>query len=202
MTAAHRMIAEDKGRFTHGAFYHTLYDRPLAEARKAVVDLVPEGSSVLDIACGTGELCFELALRKNCQVVGVDLSRRMIEFARKRNPSTQVRFEHGDAIDLAEVAPDTFDFTTILFLLHEVPRAQQVAVLNEALRMLHASRHQSHSVQYSGTGVVSWWCLRGRRKQLFQVEAFDIMTLYTAPKIVIPLIKSRKILMKLGGEVI
>jgi SAM-dependent methyltransferase len=135
MTAAHRMIAEDKGRFTHGAFYHTLYDRPLAEARKAVVDLVPEGSSVLDIACGTGELCFELALRKNCQVVGVDLSRRMIEFARKRNPSTQVRFEHGDAIDLAEVAPDTFDFTTILFLLHEVPRAQQVAVLNEALRV-------------------------------------------------------------------
>jgi len=135
MTSTPRMIARDKSRFTYGAVYHTLYDRPLAEARKIVVDLVPEGSSVLDIACGTGELCFELASRKNCQVVGVDLSRRMIEFARKRNPGAQVRFAHGDGTDLAECVPDTFDFTTILFLLHEVPRAEQIAVLNEALRV-------------------------------------------------------------------
>ena len=52
MTSTPRMIARDKSRFTYGAVYHTLYDRPLAEARKIVVDLVPEGSSVLDIACG------------------------------------------------------------------------------------------------------------------------------------------------------
>jgi len=135
MTSTHRMIAKDKSRFTHGEVYHLLYDRPLAEARKVVVDIVPKGSSVLDIACGTGELCFELASRKNCQVVGIDLSRRMIDFARKRNPGAQVRFEHGDGINLAKFVPDTFDFTTILFLLHEVPRAEQVAVLNEALRV-------------------------------------------------------------------
>jgi SAM-dependent methyltransferase len=134
-TSNHRVIANDTSRFTHGAVYHALYDRPLAEAREVVVDIVPEGSSVLDIACGTGELCFELASRKNCQVVGVDLSHRMIEFARKRDPGAQVRFEYGDGTDLAECVPDTFDLTTILFLLHELSRTRQVAVLNEALRV-------------------------------------------------------------------
>ena len=128
-------IAEDKSRFTHGAVYHALFDRPLAEARRFVVDLVPEGSAVLDIACGTGELCFELAARKHCRVVGVDLSRRMIAFAQKRNRPDTVRFVHGDGTDLADLELGAFDYATVLFLLHEVPRETQVEVLNEALRV-------------------------------------------------------------------
>ncbi len=135
MISAPLVVPDDKSRFTHGTVYHALYDRHQAEARKVVVDLVPEGSSVLDIACGTGELCFELAARKDCRVVGIDLSRRMIEFARKRDQGAQVRFEHGDGTDLADFAPDTFDFTTVLFLLHEVSREKQIAILNEALRV-------------------------------------------------------------------
>lgn len=126
---------EGKSRFSHGAVYHALYDRPLAEARRAVVDAVPATSRIVDIACGTGQLCFELATRKDCQVVGVDLSPRMIEFARKRNRYANVRFEIGDGADLAHFEPDFFDFATILFLLHEIPRDTQVAVLNESLRL-------------------------------------------------------------------
>jgi len=89
----------------------------------------------LDIACGTGELCFELAALKRCQVVGLDLSQRMIEFARKRNRYDTVRFLHGDGADLANLEPQIFDFATILFLLHEIPRQIQIAVVNEALRV-------------------------------------------------------------------
>lgn len=136
MTKPTPLVTEQgTSRFTHGAVYHALYDRPLAEARRAVVDAVPALSSVLDIACGTGELCFELAIRKDCQVVGVDLSPRMIEFARKRNRYATVRFEFGDGTDLAHLGPDSFDIATILFLLHEIPREKQVLVLNEALRL-------------------------------------------------------------------
>lgn len=126
---------ESKNRFTHGAVYHALYDWPLAEARRAVVDVVPAASRVVDIACGTGELCFELARRKNCQVVGVDLAPRMVEFARKRNRHATVRFEIGDGASLAQFEPDSFDLATILFLLHEIRRDTQVAVLNGALRV-------------------------------------------------------------------
>ena len=135
MKSMRRVITEDASRFTHGAIYHALYDRPLAEARRLVVDLVPEGATVLDIACGTGELCFELGERKNCRVVGVDFSRRMIEFAQKRNRQDRVRFVHGDGTDLSGIEPGAFDYATVLFLLHEVPRQIQVEVLNEASRI-------------------------------------------------------------------
>jgi SAM-dependent methyltransferase len=129
------VITADRGPIVHGAVYHTLYDRPLARARRVVVDMVPEGSTVLDIASGTGELCFELAERKRCRVLGIDRSRRMIEFAQKRNRHGSVRFMLGDATDLAGLEPGAFDYATVMFLLHEIPLQKQVQVLNEALRM-------------------------------------------------------------------
>jgi SAM-dependent methyltransferase len=136
MTNSEPLITDQgKSRFTHGAVYHALYDRPLGEARRVVVDAVPASSRVLDIACGTGELCFELATRNDCQVVGIELSHRMIEFARKRNRYPKVRFEFGDGTDLAHLGPDSFDITTILFLLHEISHEKQVLVIKEALRV-------------------------------------------------------------------
>ena len=126
---------EATSRFIHGAIYHSLFDRPLAEARRVVVDLIPEKSTVLDIASGTGEFCFELRGRKNCRVVGVDLSAQMIDFARKRNRYEDVSFVQRDGTDLAGVEPSTFDYATIMFLLHEVQREKQIQILSEALRI-------------------------------------------------------------------
>ena len=53
-------MAEDQSQFYYGWIYHKLLDPPLEEARKVAVDLIPEGSPVLDIGCGTGQLCVEL----------------------------------------------------------------------------------------------------------------------------------------------
>jgi cyclopropane fatty-acyl-phospholipid synthase-like methyltransferase len=50
----------DKSLFFYGPIYHRLFDPQLAEARQVAVDLVAGGSSVLDIGCGTGLLCFAL----------------------------------------------------------------------------------------------------------------------------------------------
>jgi len=54
------MMPQDKSLFYYGALYHRVIDGKLKEARRGVVQVVPEGTSVLDIGCGTGELCFEL----------------------------------------------------------------------------------------------------------------------------------------------
>jgi SAM-dependent methyltransferase len=131
----HKDHTAAKGRFMHGSIYHMLWDRPLTSARKKVIDLVPSGSSVIDIACGTGEFCFELAARQNCRVLGIDLSPRMISFAQKRNRFDAVRFESCDAADLARFETSYFDFAMILFLLHEVPRPIQIAAVKEASRV-------------------------------------------------------------------
>ena len=103
----------EKDRFMNGSIYHLLWDRPLGEVRGQVIDYIPMGSSVLDIASGTGELCFELALKKSCQVIGLDLSKRMIDFATKRNRSDKVHFIRGDGADLSNFKSGTFDFATI-----------------------------------------------------------------------------------------
>ncbi len=58
----------DKSSFFYGPLYHRLFDPQLAEARQVAVDLIAEGSSVLDIGCGTGLLCFSLKEKKNCHV--------------------------------------------------------------------------------------------------------------------------------------
>jgi ubiquinone/menaquinone biosynthesis C-methylase UbiE len=125
----------DKSLFFYGPLYHRLFDPQLAEARQVTVDLIPEGASVMDIACGTGQLCFALKERKNCQVVGLDLSLRMLEFARKTNPLEEMTFMHGDATDLSVFADQSFDCATMLMLVHELARSQQILVLKEALRV-------------------------------------------------------------------
>ena len=125
----------DKSLAFYGSVYHRLFDPQLAEARQVTVDLIPAGSSVLDIGCGTGMLCFALKAQKNCRVVGLDLSLRMLEFARKSNPFPEMTFVHGDATDLGAYPDRSFDYAALLMLVHELPRTQQVRVLEEALRV-------------------------------------------------------------------
>ncbi len=125
----------DKSLFFYGPIYHRLFDPQLAETRQVTVDLIAEGSSVLDLGCGTGLLCFALVRKKNCRVVGLDLSLRMLEFARKSNPFPDLTFVHGDATDLSAFKDRSFDYATLLMLVHELTKPQQSLVLKEALRV-------------------------------------------------------------------
>ena len=70
---------------------------PLAEHLCDAVDLRP-GSSVLDVACGTGHVAIEAA-RTFCDVTGVDYVEELVETARRRADAEglAVRFEVADA---------------------------------------------------------------------------------------------------------
>lgn len=74
-------------------------------ARAADLAAVGPGDRVLDVACGTGDLAFELAGRvePGGAVVGTDFSERMLDHARAKaagRARTAVRFEWGDALAL------------------------------------------------------------------------------------------------------
>lgn len=128
-------MPQDKSLFIYGSLFHRFLDPALAVNRRVVVNFIPEGSRVLDIACGTGQLCFELKEKKHCNVTGIDLSLRMLEFARKRGQSRDVTFAHEDATDLHNYEDGSFDFATMLMILHELKRPQQISVIKEALRV-------------------------------------------------------------------
>ncbi len=65
------------------------YDFTLSQSRKASthliqLDLVPQGSSVLDIGCHTGVLGEALGREKGCSVIGVDFNSEALVEARPR----------------------------------------------------------------------------------------------------------------------
>jgi len=128
-------VVADKGLWYYGWTYHRFLDPGIKTVREAALNLVTQGSSVLDIACGTGQLCFALKGRKDCRVAGVDLSLRMLRFAEKSNPYDDISFIHLDATDLAGIGADSFDYATMLLLMHELPSEQQSRALGEAVRV-------------------------------------------------------------------
>jgi demethylmenaquinone methyltransferase / 2-methoxy-6-polyprenyl-1,4-benzoquinol methylase len=80
-----------------------------------------EGSRVLDVACGTGDLSLVLARAGKAQVVGLDFCRPMLEIARQKaaGDSRAVPFVEGDALRLP-FADETFDAATIAFGLRNL----------------------------------------------------------------------------------
>jgi len=116
--------------------YDPLWQEQLAAARTAllVAASLVEGEQVLDVACGTGLLTFEAARRVGPagQVVGVDLSDKMIEVAR-RMPGANVNFRRMDAqqLDLPAQSVDA-----VLCGLGLMYVADPLVAVTEMLRVL------------------------------------------------------------------
>ncbi len=92
--------------------------------RKFVKEMnIPEGGSVLDLGCGTGELTRLIAGEVgDGRVHGVDLTPEMIEIAEARLPK-----KYRDVVDFAvgkgeelELDPNSFDIATSAFTLRNV----------------------------------------------------------------------------------
>ncbi len=125
----------DKSLFFYGSLYHKYFDPSFQKTQQEIAGLIAEGSSVLDIACGTGQLCAIIAQSRKCRVTGIDLSLRMLDFARATYEGSHIRFLHADATDLREFADGSFDYACIALLLHELAAAKREQVLSEALRV-------------------------------------------------------------------
>jgi SAM-dependent methyltransferase len=84
------------------------------EAALALLDATP--ARVLDVGTGTGDAALALARRwPAAEVVGVDVSERMVEEARRKLPhelAGRVRFEAGDAAALP-FADASFDLVSL-----------------------------------------------------------------------------------------
>ena len=77
-----------------------------------LVNKIPSGGSVLEIAPGPGYFCIELAKLGNFQITGLDISKSFVEIATKNavEANVKVDFRQGNASDMP-FADKTFDFT-------------------------------------------------------------------------------------------
>lgn len=80
-----------------------------------------EDALVLDAACGTGDLSFELQRNSKARILGTDFCHPMLVEAGKKNRSQapQVPFVEGDAMNLS-FSDETFDAVTIAFGLRNL----------------------------------------------------------------------------------
>jgi demethylmenaquinone methyltransferase/2-methoxy-6-polyprenyl-1,4-benzoquinol methylase len=88
----------------------------------AIADVRP-GERALDLACGTGDIAFELA-RRGARVTGLDVTHRMVQLARgKASSDPRVSFVTGDMMALP--FPDrSFDLVTTGYGIRNVPHIE------------------------------------------------------------------------------
>jgi ubiquinone/menaquinone biosynthesis C-methylase UbiE len=104
---------------------------------------------VLDVGCGTGNLC--LALLQDPQVVkvcGLDIAPEYVEWAKRRVDDSRVNFQVGNA-DALPFADATFDHTLSMLLLQFVPQADL------------AAREMRRVTRSGGTVAAATWDTRG-----------------------------------------
>src|SRR5918995_2074955 len=82
-----------------------------------VLELIPEGGTVLDLGCGAGLVTADLTTRSS--VVGVDISAAQLGLARRNAPAAKL--VRSDMVELA-FAPGSFDAVVAFWTLIHVRR--------------------------------------------------------------------------------
>lgn len=105
-----------------------------AEARNAAARLLPirQGDAVLDIGVGTG-LFGELFAARGAQVLGVDVSPRMLAVCAAKHPGWTYREGHFLALPAASASQD---WVVSAFASHHLPPADWEPALAEVMRVL------------------------------------------------------------------
>jgi ubiquinone/menaquinone biosynthesis C-methylase UbiE len=100
-------------------------------------------SDVLDVACGPGAWCLDLAQSyPSMNVVGIDISETFITFARaaaRELGLTNVTFKQMDALQPLDFLDASFDLINAKFLLEFMPKGGWLKLIQESYRLLRPS---------------------------------------------------------------
>jgi SAM-dependent methyltransferase len=114
----------EKGDFTRIA-------ATMRESGEALIQRigVTKGVRVLDLGCGDGTTALPMA-RSGADVLGVDIARNLVEAGNKRAAEqglTNLKFQEGDATNLAGLPDQTFDLAISIFGAMFAPKPFDVA---------------------------------------------------------------------------
>ena len=87
----------------------------------ALFSMMPnlEGKSVLDLGCGFGEHCKEFVARGAKRVVGIDISTKMLEVAKKENSDPKIEYINMPMEEIAQL-DENFDVVVSSLAFHYV----------------------------------------------------------------------------------
>jgi ubiquinone/menaquinone biosynthesis C-methylase UbiE len=112
---------------------------------RAIHALAPEGSTVLDLGCGSGQCLRYIAQRRpDLQFIGLDLSPNMVSagnaMLRKEGLSDRVTLQVGDMTSFAAQAPAGVGVVTSIFSLHHLPTLQHLHMCLKEVQRLRKER--------------------------------------------------------------
>jgi 2-polyprenyl-3-methyl-5-hydroxy-6-metoxy-1,4-benzoquinol methylase len=131
----------------------------------------------LDIGCGTGELTDKLV--KYCKhVVGIDISTRMIEEAKKRHNKDNIEFITNDIDKYFSSTQRTFDVVISIATFHHLDMEKVLKSINSKLNkggiLLILDLYKQHSLYEQILSVVATICnpimYLIKRRSLFNTE--------------------------------
>jgi len=138
---------------------------PLWDELKKICDLVEDWQSVLDVGCGNGRL-LELFKDKKVSYLGIDSSKELISFAKKRFPGN--KFIEGNILDLGEAKEINFNYVFSIAVLHHLP--------GKDLRV-KALRQLKNKVKKDGRIVITVWAMWGQEKFRKKIIKFILLKL-------------------------
>ncbi len=111
------------------------YDRIIAPYQTGlfnqIKEIIPDGSSIIDVGCGTGYLEFLLA--DKCKyALGIDLSKRNIKRANRnliQNQRPEIGFEHKSLSEIKAEKGLQFDYAITTYVIHEVNEHERLALM-------------------------------------------------------------------------
>jgi SAM-dependent methyltransferase len=103
-------------------------DRVLSPLRKELSNLVENGSSLLEVGCGTGDLLFQSASKISFGY-GVDIDQDMIDYAESKRQKNNLSHLSFECVDALKIAPRQFDFSNSTLCLHELPEKKACELL-------------------------------------------------------------------------
>jgi len=103
-------------------------------------DLLSEKSRVLDIGCSTGTLLFKLYSQINfdLELVGIDISKDMINFAKKNNKYSKIKFFN---CGLSKFKQSKFDFIISFYTLQFMHSTEKRNFLIDSYKKLNIGGH-------------------------------------------------------------
>lgn len=105
------------------------------EQHERAIAFLKQKDSALDIGCGCNGRFIDLLQGHGFEVEGIDISERMIDLAKKRNPD--VTFHHADICKWQ--LPRRYDFITAWDSIWHIPLSEQESVLGKVLSGLNSA---------------------------------------------------------------